>query len=81
MTTALPSATIAVGAYGGSMKPGRLIGLGLFTGFGMGQLTAWLMLRAECHNAAGMIALSTFGVGMTTFGLLRIGYLVLAKNH
>ena len=62
------------------MKPRRLIGLGLFTGFGMGQLTGWLMLRAECHNAAGMIALSTFGIGMTTFGVLSIGHLLLAKN-
>jgi len=63
------------------MKPGRLVGLGLFTGFGIGQLTAWLMLRPECHNAAGMLALSTFGIGMTAFGLLRIGHLLLAKNN
>lgn len=63
------------------MNPRRLIGLGLFTGFGIGQLTAWLMLRSECQNAPGMIALSTFGVGMTTFGLLMIGYEFLARNR
>ena len=57
-----------------------LLALGLITGLGMGQVIAWLMFRAECSNATNMIVLSTFGVGMTTIGLLRIGYLVL-KNR
>jgi hypothetical protein len=56
------------------------LALGLITGLGMGQLIAWLMLRAECSNVEHMIVLSTFGLGMTTIGLLRIGYLVL-KTH
>jgi hypothetical protein len=63
------------------MKPRRLIGLGLFTGFGIGQMSAWLMLRTECHNASAMDALSTFGAGMTAFGLLWIGYTLVARNH
>ena len=60
------------------MKPRRLIGMGLFTGFGLGQTSAWLMLRGECHN--GMIALSTFGLGMSVYGALII-YLSLRRVH
>ncbi len=34
------------------------------------------MLRGGCQNAAGMIALSTFGPGMTVIGALWIIYLL-----
>ena len=63
------------------MKPRKLIGLGLFTGFGIGQLSAWLMLRPECPNAAGMIALSTFGLGMSLLGGLWLICLFVQRNR
>jgi hypothetical protein len=47
-----------------------LVGVGLFIGFGLGQTVAWLFLRGTCPNAPGMIALSTFGPGMSALGLL-----------
>jgi hypothetical protein len=63
------------------VKPRRLIGVGLFTGFGIGQMSAWLMLRGECANAPGMIALSTFGPGMSLFGGLWLIYLFVEGNR
>jgi hypothetical protein len=48
------------------------LGLGLFIGIGFGQTTAWLFLRGVCPSAPGMIALSTFGPGMTITGLLLL---------
>jgi hypothetical protein len=62
------------------VKPRRLIGVGLFTGFGIGQLSAWLMLRGECANAPGMNALSTFGPGMSLFGGLWLIYLFVQRK-
>ena len=59
----------------------RLIGVGLWTGFGIGQLTAWLMLRGECPDASAMIALSTFGPGMSAVGAVWIAYMLLMKNR
>jgi len=63
------------------MKPRKLIGLGLFTGVGIGQLCAWLMLRAACPNAGGMIALSTFGLGMSLLGGLWLVCLFVQRNR
>ncbi len=63
------------------MKPRRLIGLGLFTGFGLGQISAWLMLRGECPDASTMIALSTFGSGMSLFGGLWLIHLFVQRNR
>jgi hypothetical protein len=63
------------------VNPQRLIGLGLWTGMGIGQMTAWLMLRGECPNASAMIALSTFGPGMSVAGALWIAYLFLKKSR
>lgn len=54
----------------GHMSSRRLIGLGLFMGFGLGQTFAWLLLRGECSSAPAMIALSTFGPGMSLCGVL-----------
>ena len=51
------------------MKPLRLVGTGAFTGFGLGQLAAWMMLHRGCSAAPGLVTLSTFGIGMTGFGL------------
>jgi len=52
------------------MKIDRFFGLGLFTGVGAGQTIAWLILRGECRNVPGMVAVSTFGLGMLGFGVL-----------
>jgi hypothetical protein len=52
------------------MKINRFFGLGLFTGVGLGQTIACLLLRGECRNAPGMIAVSTFGWGMLGLGAL-----------
>jgi hypothetical protein len=57
------------------MNARRLIGSGVIAGFGFGQLTAWTMLRGECPGAPGLIALSSFGVGMSAFGLLMMFYI------
>jgi hypothetical protein len=62
------------------MKEWRFVGPGLFTGFWMGQISAWLMLRGECPNAPGMTALSTFGAGMSVFGALMI-YLAIRRSR
>jgi hypothetical protein len=52
------------------MKINRLFGWGVFAGFGLGQLSAWLILHRECPQAPGLTALSTFGVGMSALGML-----------
>jgi len=62
------------------MKPTGLIGSGLFMGIGLGQDSSWLLLRTECHNAPGLIALSTFGPGMIIFGMLWMAYLFLRRR-
>jgi hypothetical protein len=54
------------------MKDLQLIGMGAFTGFGMGQLSAWMFLHNDCPKTAGLHTLSIFGVGMTAYGILRI---------
>ena len=54
------------------MRPMQLIGAGLFAGVGLGQLFAWWIIRRECPDAPGLIALSTFGVGEIIFGSLLI---------
>jgi hypothetical protein len=54
------------------MKFNRLVGWGVFAGFGLGQLSAWQILHPECPHAPGLIALSTFGVGMSAFGILMM---------
>jgi len=56
----------------GAMKTNRLVGWGIFAGFGLGQLSAWLILHRECPQAPGLIALSSFGVGMSAFGILMM---------
>jgi hypothetical protein len=63
------------------VKPRRLIGLGLFTRFGLGQMSAWLMLRGECPNASTMSALSTFGPVMSLFGGLWLIHRFVQRNH
>jgi hypothetical protein len=62
------------------VTPRRLIGVGWFTGFGIGQTSAWLFLRGHCLNAPGMIALSTFGPGMTVVGVVWMVYLFRRRN-
>jgi len=54
------------------MNPRHLIGLGLYTGIGLGQMFAWLILHGDSSHAAGMTALSTFGPGMSITGALWI---------
>lgn len=50
----------------------KMHGPGVFAGFGLGQLFAWWMIRQECPNAPGLVALSTFGVGLSSYGLIAI---------
>jgi hypothetical protein len=54
------------------MKTARLSGRGIFAGFGLGQLTAWLLVHNDCPQAPELIALSDFGIGMFVFAMLRI---------
>ncbi len=54
------------------MKTNRLVGWGVFAGFGLGQLSASLILRPECPRAPGLIALSTFGAGLSAVGILMM---------
>lgn len=63
------------------MNARRLVGVGLFTGFGLGQTVAWLFLRGDCGSAAGMTALSTFGLGMTLFGVIWLAFMLREKGY
>jgi len=63
------------------VKLSTLIGAALFMGVGGGETFSWLLLRGECPNAPGMIALSTFGPGMMTFGALCTAYLVFRRRR
>jgi len=63
------------------VKPRSLVGVGLYLGFGLGQMSAWWMLRADCHNASAMAALSNFGPGMSITGLLWLIYEMYQRNR
>jgi hypothetical protein len=62
------------------MEPAKWVRLGVFLGIGIGFACAYLMLLAECHNAPGMVALSSFGAVMALFGAVRI-YYALRPRH
>ena len=57
------------------MRPLQLVGAGLFTGVGIGETFAWYIVRRECANATGLVALSTIGPWMIFFGACVMTYL------